>query len=257
MKSRFGSRNLLLAVLCFALGFIVASALYANLLLITNAEQSESAPAPTMLETGPVVERQIPIVAVTQDGQGQMGTLRVKLIPGNANVLIDTNPFLETDIQYSANMAVTLAKMRTGMYVSDRDFILTYESNAPVIGGGSAGAATAVAVIAALEDRALRDDAIVTGEIYPDGTIGRIGGVMEKAKAVADAGYSRFLIPKGQGTITYYERVVSEEPGFGYWFYNARLVPRTIDIIEIAAQEWGLEVVEVATIDDVVDEMLV
>lgn len=39
-----------------------------------------------------------------------------------------------------------------------------------------------------------------------DGMIEEISGAIEKAKAVADAGYKRFLVPKGQSTVTYYER---------------------------------------------------
>src|SRR3989304_5287886 len=42
-------------------------------------------------------EKSIPIVAVANDGKGVMGNLTVSLIPGSNNVLINTNPFLETD----------------------------------------------------------------------------------------------------------------------------------------------------------------
>ena len=39
------------------------------------------------------VKRSIPIVAVSSDGKGVVGNLTVRLIPGNNNVLINTNPF--------------------------------------------------------------------------------------------------------------------------------------------------------------------
>jgi len=196
-------------------------------------------------------ERTIPIVAVSNNGIGVVGNLTVKLIPGNNNVLINTNPFLETDIQYSVNKAVTVAKLRSN-YDFDRDFLFDFKAgNAQLIGGGSAGAAITIATIAALQNKTLKKDAVITGTINVDGTIGRVGGIIEKAKAVADANYKYFLIPKGQSKITYYEKVVTKEPvGFGFEILNTRYVPKTIDLKEVAKKEWGLEIVEVSTIDD-------
>ncbi len=43
-----------------------------------------------------ISERTVPIVAVTNDGVGEVENLTVRLIPGNSNVLINTNPFLDT-----------------------------------------------------------------------------------------------------------------------------------------------------------------
>jgi uncharacterized protein len=121
-------------------------------------------------------ERTIPIVAVSSSGEGVVGNLTIKLIPGNNNVLINTNPFLETDIQYSANKAVTVAKLRSN-YDFDRDFLFDFRAgNAQLIGGESAGAAITIATIAALQNKTIRNDTIITGTINVDGTIGRIEG---------------------------------------------------------------------------------
>jgi len=197
------------------------------------------------------VERSIPIVAVSSDGEGVVGNLIVKLIPGNNNVLINTNPFLETDIQYSANKAVAVAKLRSN-YNYDKDFILDFKAgDARLIGGESAGAAIAIATIAALENKPLKNEAVITGTINPDGTIGRVGGIIEKAKAVADAGYRYFLVPKGQSVVTYYERQLVREPfGFGFEILNMRYVPKRVDLKKIAKEEWGLNIVEVSTIEE-------
>jgi len=40
-----------------------------------------------------------------------------------------------------------------------------------------------------------------------DGSIGRVGGVAEKAEAAAAKGGEIFLVPKGQSVITVYKRV--------------------------------------------------
>jgi predicted S18 family serine protease len=195
-------------------------------------------------------EKTIPIVAVSNDGAGTVGNLTVKLIPGNNNVLINTNPFLDTDIQYSANKAVAVAKLRSD-YSFDRDFLLDYKAaDAQLIGGESAGAAAAIATIAALQNLNLREDTVITGTIEADGTIGEVGGIIEKAKAVADAGYERFLVPEGQSKVTYYERQVSKEPTiYGFSILNTRYVPKTIDLKEAALKEWDLEIIETPDID--------
>jgi len=198
-----------------------------------------------------VTERTIPLVAVSSSGEGIVGNLTVRLIPGNNNVLINTNPFLETDIQYSVNKAVTVAKLKSN-YDFDRDFLFDFKAgNAQLIGGESAGAAITIATIAALQNKTLKKDAVITGTINVDGTIGKVSGIIEKAKAVADAGYKYFLVPKGQSKITYYEKVITKEPiGFGFEILNTRYVPKTIDLKEIAKKEWGLEIVEVSTIEE-------
>ncbi len=220
-------------------------------LLKGSISTGESSPVLGKPQSFSVVEKSIPIVAVSSSGEGTVGNLTLKLIPGNNNVLINTNPFVDTDIQISVNTAVAVAKLSTN-YNYDSDFIFDYHAKgAQLIGGGSAGAATTILAMAAIEGKSLKGDAAITGTINSDGTIGQIGGVLEKAKAVADAGYKYFLVPKGQSTITYYEKqVTKEETGFGFVFYNTRYVPKTIDLKTAAEEEWGLTMLEVSTISE-------
>lgn len=205
------------------------------------------------------VERTVPVLAVSQDeSKGIVGSLTVKLVPGNDNIYIQIVPFTETDLQYSADTAVNLAKSVVSDYTPGQDFELTYNmpDSVAVIGGGSAGAATTLATIAALEDRSINPNVAVTGEINPDGTIGAVSGLLEKTKAAADAGYTTMLIPKGETKIVYYERTVSNhQMGFGISMYNAQYAPKTIDLVE-QGKSWGINVVEVSTIQDVEHYML-
>lgn len=202
-------------------------------------------------------ERTVPIVAVSGSGDGVVGNLTVKIIPGNNNVLLSTNPFVETDIQYSANKAVAVAKLRSN-YHYNRDYLFDYRAaQAQLIGGESAGAAATVALMAAMQNKSIRKDTAITGTIETDGSIGKIGGVIEKAKAVADAGYKRFLIPKGQGNLTYYEREVTQQPTRrGFIIQSVRYVPRVLDLKATAKDEWGLDIIEVGTIEDAVRNMV-
>lgn len=201
-------------------------------------------------------ERTIPIVAVSNDGEGTVGKLTLKLIPGNNNVLVNTNPFLDTEMQYSANKAVAVAKQKSD-YGFNRDFLFDYQAgNSHLIGGESAGAASTVVAIAALENKTIRNDTAITGTIEPCGCIGNVGEVMEKAKAVSDAGYKRFLVPKGQSNITYYVRQSSERPTHNdYRTHNTRYVQTILDLKEEAKNNWNLDIIEVSTIDDALKNM--
>ncbi len=202
------------------------------------------------------VERIIPVVSVTNDGEGEIDNLTVKLIPGNNNVLINTNPFLDESLQYSMNKAVAVAKLKLNSGF-DRDYIFDYKAgNAQLIGGESAGVAATVAVIAALQNKTIKKDAVITGTIESDGTIGEIGGIIEKAKAVSEAGYKRFFVPKGQSKVTYYERQISKESTHnGFAILNTKYVQKTLDLKDVAKKEWNLEIIETSTIDDALRQM--
>jgi uncharacterized protein len=264
-------KNILIGIICTLLGIILASTFYAHLILFTEFLPKKECPntpfnegeeanqfIPQRQNSTEIITRSVPIVAVSSlDQKGVVGKLTIKLIPGNANVLIDTNPFLETDLQYSANIAVTVAKLKTENYAGNKDFILSYEIDSTVIGGESAGAATAIATIAALQEKNIKKNVAITGTINHDGSIGRVGGILEKAKAAADAGYKLFLVPKGQTKIKYYEKVIEEEPyGFGFRLLNTRYIPKVVDIAEEAKKEWGIEIKEVSTIEEAMAYMI-
>ncbi len=248
-----------------ALGFLIASALYANLLLLYLPTSCKTAPEPSQTAVPQLpnssfspIERVVPVVAVdTATKQGIVGNLTLRLIPGNSNVLVDTNPFVDTDLQYSCSLAITVAKLKTKNYAPNYDFVISFNVPSQVVGGDSAGAATTIAAISTLTGRRLKPSVMVTGTINGDGSIGRVGGILEKAEAAAKAGYKQFLVPEGQAKITYYERVVEpEDLGFGFIFFNRKYVPKTIDLRKVAKEEWGLDVKEVSTIDDVIKYML-
>jgi len=222
----------------FLTGFLVAALLFVGVAGGIQARDPD------------LLVRMVPIVAVNQDGSdGQVGEVTVKLIPGKSNILVETDPFLALDLQFSANTAVVTALQETHNFNPGKDFIVSYDINSDIVGGGSAGAATTLATIAALEDREIKEGVAITGTVLPDGSIGPVSGVLLKAKAVADAGYTVFLIPKDQS-------VVYEENQGPVLFLDPTAVLRTIDI-KAAAELWGLEIIEVETIKDAEEHLFV
>ncbi len=170
---------------------------------------------------------------------------------------MNTNPFLEPDTQYSAETAIKVAQNYTGKNLNDRDVILSFDVIGQVLGGPSAGAAMTITTIAAIEQKKIKNDVAITGTIGPDGKVGQIGGVIQKAEAAAKNGIKIFLVPKDELILTYYERQVTKErisPNFVV--QRVSYVPKTLDLNNYTISEWKMETKGVSIIDDVVKYML-
>ncbi len=205
------------------------------------------------------LEASIDIVAVKQQGEaGVVSRAVAEIAQGKGRVLFSLNPFVEPDTQQSAETAAAVAQQFTGKSLADRDVIYSIENTeAQLVGGPSAGAALTVATIAALEGKELRADAAITGTILPDGTIGTIGGVIEKAAACADANKTLFLVPKGQSVLTYYEQQVQEEKRGFLTIQRVTYIPKKLDLNDYAAEQgWQLQVLEVSNIEEAAGYLL-
>ncbi|MBS3062131.1 MAG: hypothetical protein J4215_06115 [Candidatus Diapherotrites archaeon] len=199
----------------------------------------------------------IGIVAVAaQTNEGITNVANVEIQPGKGRVLVAVNPFVEPDTQESAEIAAAVAERYTQKDLSNVDLIYSIESDAQLVGGPSAGAALTVATIAAIEKKTVRTDAAITGTIEPDGSIGPIGGVLEKTEAVAKAGKKLFLIPKGQGTLVYYEPKVTIEQRGRFQIQRTSYVPKQLDLIGYAKGELDLEVREVETVSEAAEILI-
>jgi len=205
-----------------------------------------------------LIEKTVPVLAVdSQNDSGIVENLTVKLIPGNGNILIDTSPYTETDLQYSTNVAAMIAKNVTNNNADSTDIIYTYKTSdeVAVIGGGSAGGAETIATIAALEGKSINPNVAMTGTINPDGTIGQVGGIPQKAKAAADAGYKLLLIPQGQSIVQNYVPIIFSQQYGRYRVYREEYNVTSINISD-EAKQWGMDVKEVANIQDAMKYML-
>ena len=89
------------------------------------------------------------------------------------------------------------------------------------VGGPSAGLAFTLAILDVLSEGDLTGglDVAVTGTIAEDGTVGEVGGVVQKAAAAADAGADVLLVPPGE-------------------------------LADAQANDHGMEIAAVATLDD-------
>ncbi|MFH1332205.1 MAG: S16 family serine protease [archaeon] len=246
-------------ILMFLIGFFLAynvSNLQHNFFEQDEKINLESVPKPTAgsAMTLQSSEAKAKVLAVSPQGEGIVGDVTVEITPGDGKVLINTNPFVEPDTQYSAVTSVEIAKEITQTDLKDKNVLIDFDINGIVLGGPSAGAAMTIATISAIENKPVKEGVAITGTIEVDGSIGKVGSLIEKGDAAADSGYEIFLIPAGQKTFTYYQKQTVKRETGGFVYYRTRMVPTTIDLSEYF-QEKGLNVIEVSNIKEVMGYM--
>ncbi|MBC7081544.1 MAG: hypothetical protein H5T44_04825 [Thermoplasmatales archaeon] len=184
-----------------------------------------------------------PAVAESEDGYvGVLTEINVTMMNGTGNVFVTTKPMTQLDMQGSAKLAVAVACSMAGKDMKSYDFIFMVVSSSPIVGGPSAGALMTIAVICLLENLSASDDVIMTGMVNPDGSIGPVGGILEKGSAAGSAGFKYFLVPKGQ-SIEY--RLFEEKIG-PLTIYRRKAV----NVSEELNKKYNISVIEVEDINE-------
>jgi len=196
----------------------------------------------------------IKVPAVDNEGKGVVTLLKVEARPGEGRILVDVNQLLFwVDTQHSIRVAERVAENITKLNLSNVDLIYAIETNASLIEGGSAGAAITVATIAALQNKTINPEVMMTGAINRDGTIGPVGEIVAKAKAAKDVGAKLFLVPVGQAVQTYYKPIERCEK-FGFaTFCTTEYKPEKVDV----GNDVGIEVKEVATVEEALNYLFI
>ncbi|MCW1296372.1 MAG: hypothetical protein OH319_01690 [Candidatus Parvarchaeota archaeon] len=187
------------------------------------------------------------IVGVRETEKGMEGVvayLFVEVKNGSGRVFVDTLPLTQVDTQAGARLAKEVACEILQYNCSSLDFFYVIRSNFTMIGGPSASAAMTVATLAALLNKSLLSDVVITGTINPDSSIGPIGGVLEKARAARDAGATLFLIPEGQAIVNVPE-TKTEQIGP---IIRTQTTFKQVNVIDYAKKELNLDVIEVGDV---------
>lgn len=230
---------------------------------ITNQQkQNQSSPSP--LQSGSLDSvnlRSISAVAVSpvleSDGffettayVGTVMKITVEIRNGTGLVLVNTAVPTGVDFQTSARTAVMVAQKITNIDLSKKDIIFSISSNnqqeLQSVDGGSAGGAMTVLLISEISDKPINSKVLMTGTIEADGTIGKIGGVTEKADAAGKYGAKVFLVPQGQG-ITQVQSCDERKEG-AFIYRSCTLQER--DLSTITENEFRMKVVEIDNIRD-------
>ncbi|KPU63329.1 ATP-dependent protease [Thermococcus sp. EP1] len=201
-------------------------------------------------ESGNTIILKAPAVSRTSDGEliGIATDFIITVAPGTGHVYVETWPLAEVDMQASARLAAQIAGKVLGVDMSKYDVFIHVKSDAPIIGGPSAGGTMTVGIIAALKGWKIREDVMMTGMINPDGSIGPVGGILEKASAAYNVGAKLFLIPEGQ-RIQIVETTEKKQIGS---IVEITSKSEKVDVVEYAKERWGLDVKEIKDIYDAV-----
>jgi predicted S18 family serine protease len=164
------------------------------------------------------------VPAIDAQGRGILTTIEASAVQGEGDIYVDIYPRMSIETQQSAEVAAKIAAELAAVNRSRYNIFYKIIAQAEVVDGPSGGSAMALLAYAELSGKRIRQDLSTTGTIELGGGIGKIGGVLEKAEAVARAGKKIFLIPAGQS------------------------VQDDVDVPAYAAQKWGLQVIEVSNI---------
>jgi hypothetical protein len=183
--------------------------------------------------------------------EGTMMQVTVDIKQGYGRVLVETKPLMGVVFQDAANTAVVAAENYTGCDLSGSDIIFSVEASAevPEVDGPSAGALMTTLIIAALENITLPDEVTMTGTISPDGHIGEIGGVIEKAEAAKENNKRIFILPLENNRLVRYEEVRKQYGGITIIKQN----PVIEDTKEYIEKNIGIHVEYVDSIKDVMN----
>jgi len=176
----------------------------------------------------------IHLLAVSDTGgvyEGQSAQLFLEITPGQGRVFIETIPLSKVDTQLSTRFAQQTACKYANVDCSKLDFFYTIKSSAALIGGPSAGAATAGLTVAVLKQIEVKQDVAITGTINSGYLIGEIGHPKEKIDAAVKENMTIVLIPQGQAEYT-------DENN------------HTFDLYTVGRLK-GIKVIEVSDLDDV------
>ncbi|MFA4819858.1 MAG: S16 family serine protease [Candidatus Aenigmatarchaeota archaeon] len=139
--------------------------------------------------------------AIDTEGNGVIGTLLTTVKPGSGKILLDTSKVLNyIDTQLSGRIAAEAASRYAKVNLSSIDIVYTVKVNASLVEGPSAGASMALSVLLALDNKT-SGDITITGTISPDGSIGKVGSILEKARIAKASGVKVFLVPKDQSNV--------------------------------------------------------
>jgi len=182
--------------------------------------------------------------------QGSILKITVETREGTGLVLVNTAIPSGVDFQTSARTAVTVAQNVTGIDLSTKDVIFSISAgnnqDLQAVDGGSAGGAMTVLLISDLLGKTINNQVLMTGTIQPDGTIGQIGAVSEKADAAGQYGAKIFLVPQGQAITSVQTCSEKTEGPFVYQTCTTQQEP----LSPMMESKYGMKVIEISTIQD-------
>ncbi len=141
---------------------------------------------------------EINALAVGPSGGAVLPIKVTVLTPGDGRVYVAGVPEAGEGFGPSAQIALYVASRLSNVSYLNYTVLLRVLSSDSQVGGPSASGYITTAIYALVNGLELRNDTAMTGIILPDGIIGPVGGVAQKAQAAASQGIKTVLVPLGE-----------------------------------------------------------
>jgi hypothetical protein len=132
---------------------------------------------------------------IISNNTGSLTRISLTVTTGTGNVTFTDRSAVASSTYDSALLAANYGAYYSGKNFSNYNFIYTINDSGNNVSGPSAGAAMTLLAVSALENKPLGSGFTITGTINPDGSIGQIGGSIDKTGAAARAGLRFILVP--------------------------------------------------------------
>lgn len=157
-------------------------------------------PSPVQAEDPTIVDFPVLLVSTGSNGVklGQLQELSLELTrlkkegPLQVAIVEETPSGAGDQLRASLWLAASTVALEVGKPLTGYRVQVTTRGR---IDGPSAGAMMTLALLSALQERSLPQDFAFTGTILPNGSVGKVGGVIQKVEAAAKAGKKRVLLP--------------------------------------------------------------
>lgn len=241
-------------IVCVIVAFLIGYEAKKNVEIVIVNQTIAASASPSAVPSAAVnkevfAQVLLKLPAVDREGNGTLADLTVEASSGSGKIFIGFSkgsPLLNTDTQDSIQTALRIARKITSEALDDKDLFYTITAESDVVGGKSAGAAVTVGTMAVVLGEKLKSSAVITGTIEEDGTIGQVGRIFEKAKAVKSAGFTTFLVPQGEAVERVPFETCREQRTATQVIRECVQQFREVDV----AKETGLNIVEVANVYD-------
>lgn len=206
-------------------------------------------------------ERHIELLAVQtlEDGSttGKSADLYLQVRDGSGKVYLDTTPLTKVDTQATTRYAKDMACEYFDLNCDKYDFFFTIQSDTSIVGGPSAGAATAALTAIAVMDLDHEESVAVTGTINSGGTIGPVGGVKSKIEAASEQGLSKVLVPLGALSEPINEDLSDRDDWYRYYtdFPSQRTSSPRYLLDDYANYVLGIKSIEIVDLSELIFEL--
>ncbi len=133
---------------------------------------------------------------------GTLTTINLTVTTGTGLVSINGPQHVGNSTLQSAKEAAAYASSYLHLNESHYNFNYLVKDNSSSVSGPSAGAAMTILAVSALSGKPLLHNFTMTGTIEPNGNIGQIGGIYDKAGAAFNKGLSFVLVPRVSNSST-------------------------------------------------------